>query len=188
VDIGGLAPCSQWIGSVVAQCFPGYLGMAVVISPPNLQSLRARAPVQEPHGTISASFDRRSEDVRVLPIIIAELELGNMGKANGSDEITLCQQTREASITASPPFQLGPGILSRHNMGCHWGVWEGKNGQPPMAILLRTETWSRTPSACISAQESFLHRILEGEGAGTSKLLMLEHLCRVGTAGFDHSK
>jgi hypothetical protein len=52
--------------------------MAVVISPPNLQSLRARAPVQEPHGAISASFDRRSEDVRVLPIIIAELEFGNV--------------------------------------------------------------------------------------------------------------
>jgi hypothetical protein len=26
----------------------------------------------------SASFDRRSENVRVLPVIIAELELGNV--------------------------------------------------------------------------------------------------------------
>jgi hypothetical protein len=45
-----------------------------------------------------ASLDRRSEDVRVLPVIITELEFGNMGKANGSDEIILCQQTREAWV------------------------------------------------------------------------------------------
>src|SRR6478672_7515258 len=38
----------------------------------------------------------RSKNVRVLPVVIAELELGNMGMANGNDEITLCQQTREA--------------------------------------------------------------------------------------------
>jgi len=34
--------------------------------------------VQEPHGAISASLDRRSENVRVLPIIITELEFGNI--------------------------------------------------------------------------------------------------------------
>jgi hypothetical protein len=46
----------------------------------------------------STSLDRRSKNIRVLPVIIAELELCNMGKANGSDEITLCQQTREAWV------------------------------------------------------------------------------------------
>ena len=48
--------------------------------------------------TSLTSLDRRSENVRVLPIVITELEFGNMGKANGSDEISLCQQTREAWV------------------------------------------------------------------------------------------
>jgi hypothetical protein len=42
-----------------------------------------------------ASLDRRSEDVRVLPVIITELEFGNMGKAIVPHrEAEACGQTR----------------------------------------------------------------------------------------------
>jgi len=34
--------------------------------------------------------------------------------------------------------------LSRHNMGCNWGMGEGKNEQGPMAFLLRTAPRSKS--------------------------------------------
>jgi hypothetical protein len=48
--------------------------MAVVTVPTNPQAMRARAPAIEPCEAVLASLDRRSENIRVLPVVIAELE------------------------------------------------------------------------------------------------------------------
>jgi hypothetical protein len=49
-----------------------------VIVQTNPLSLRARAPIPGLRGVSSASLDRRSKDIRVLPIVIAKLELGDI--------------------------------------------------------------------------------------------------------------
>jgi hypothetical protein len=59
---------------------PWDLGVAAVTGPMNPQPTLVREPGLEPRGVVSASLDRRSENVRVLPVIITELEFGNTGK------------------------------------------------------------------------------------------------------------
>ena len=51
-----------------------------MIVPMNHQTtqMRARALEIEPHDAILASRNRRSENIRILAIIIAELEFGNI--------------------------------------------------------------------------------------------------------------
>jgi hypothetical protein len=51
---------------------PWTWGWLPVTVPTNPRTLRARAPTQEPHGATSASRNRRSEDVRILAVIVAD--------------------------------------------------------------------------------------------------------------------
>jgi hypothetical protein len=53
-------------------------GARPVIVPKNHQPMRTKAPIPRSIGEVSASRNRRAEDVRIFPIVVAELKLSNV--------------------------------------------------------------------------------------------------------------
>jgi hypothetical protein len=97
-SVGGFGCLWVWLVSVCRVRHD--LGMAAVTGPMIPKSLRPRALIRGSRNASSASLNRRSKDVRVLPIVIAELEFGNIERHVLAAD--LVERTNDATLDDRP--------------------------------------------------------------------------------------
>jgi hypothetical protein len=68
-----------------------------------------------------ASLDRRSEDVRILPVIITEFEFGDIGKTKMTESPFVNKPEKHGSFYSCRPCQPAATSSTRRSSGCPKG-------------------------------------------------------------------